>query len=346
MKITCLLLVALIASSQAVPASSPSICDFYATATGMTTNTLLTTIVTNAVTAVVGDANLKFFFDGTIATTTNFTSPANAAKLTTLIQHLVQFFAMPGVLNCTIDATIGPYAGNPNMVQVHARFPITVAQFTLFNNYVIGAATALGVTGPDAVRIRILLDSTRYVICNNEAACNPGSICDKYAIALGISANSLLTTIVNGVVTAALGSTQKRFFDGSIAGTTNFTDPNQVAKLNTLVLHFVQFLAQAGVLTCTDTTVGVYQGKAMRLAHQFLPIHLADFNQFNGLVLTVLGGLGVTPTDQAAILTVLQSTQVDICNQPDCVATPTPKAGVSVFGSLILLLAALIVLFS
>jgi hypothetical protein len=332
MKVSILLIVAIVGCAVAAPVpSSPSICDKYVNAQN-NGNAVIGAIVDQTITNIVGSA-LKRFFDGSIPGTTNFVG--NATALNILKTHLVQFFGQAALLNCT-DGSIGAYQGNPDMAAVHQKFQISLADSNLFNQLLISAAAAVGVDAGDADKVRIMLGTVRYQICNTGSTCNPGSFCDKYSIALNLTNNGLVGAVVDGTVGLVTTNSLKKFFDGSIPGTVNFLDPNNAAALATLRLHLIQFFGQQGVLDCTDQSIGAYVGKTMKDAHAKLPITLADFNLFNANVISVMKGAGVAQADLDAAQKILDSTKGDICNQPDC----NPAA--TLFFSAFLLFAALL----
>jgi hypothetical protein len=293
-------------------------------------------IVDQTITNIAG-SSLKRFFDGSIAGTTNFLGNATAAGI--LKAHLAQFFGQAALLNCT-DNSVPAYQGNPNMQAVHAKFQISLADSILFNQLLISAAASVGVNAADADKVRIMLSSVRYDICNTGNTCNPGSICDKYSIALNNTNNGLLGAVVDGTVGKVTTNSLKRFFDGSIAGTINYLDPNNGAALTALRTNLINFFGQAGVLDCTDGSVGAYTGRGMKEAHAKLPIALADFNQFNTDLLDVMKAAGVAQADLDATLKVLLTTKGDICNQADC--GPAVKV---IFSAFLLFAALLVTLF-
>ena len=59
----------------------------------------------------------------------------------------------------------------------------------------------------------------------------------------------------------------------------------------------------------------------MKAVHAKMPITPYFFDEFNNALIGVLAGAGVTSEDQAAVMTVLQSTKADICNTNCVVAT-------------------------
>jgi hypothetical protein len=137
----------------------------------------------------------------------------------------------------------------------------------------------------------------------------------------------LVSTVVTGTVGAALASDLKQFFDGTTPkGSTNFTDPSNMNRYNTLALHLIEFFGAA--LGCTDGTILAYGGNPnMKAVHANMPITPHFFNEFNQALIGVLAGAGVTPDDQDAVLAVLESTKADICNT-DCAAmTSTSTTG-------------------
>jgi len=95
----------------------------------------------------------------------------------------------------------------------------------------------------------------------------------------------------------------------------NFTVPGTVYQ-NTLVLHLVQFFFAA--LGCTDNTTGAYQGATLPNSHSFMAINNAAFGYFEAAVGGVLTKAGVTATDLAGAVTILETTRASICNQADC----------------------------
>jgi hypothetical protein len=110
------------------------------------------------------------------------------------------------------------------------------------------------------------------------------------------------------------------FFDGHIpAGSTNFTDPANGAKLGALAGGLVAFFGTA--LGCTDSGFPTYTGGDMKTVHSAMPIGLKEFNTFNGALLSVLRTAGMSQPDLDAVNAVLQSTKGDICNQADCKPT-------------------------
>jgi truncated hemoglobin YjbI len=273
----------------------------------------MNTVINNTVFNVVANPVLTPFFNGVSGPVDYLTNATARAQLT---QGLVEFFGDVFALNCT-DGTVLPYTG-PGMVDAHDSMAISRPVFTNFNDEVIQTGGELGVVDADLDRILIILNTQRAQICNSGAECATPSLCDKYSILLFLTNEQLLTVIVNETVIDVVGSSLLRFFDGSIRPP-SFVDPANAALLATLELHLVQFFAQANILGCTDNSIGGYQGNPdMKAVHAPFPIFLADFNLFNNLLVAVLARKGVDAADQATVLTVLESTKGDICNQADC----------------------------
>jgi len=147
------------------------------------------------------------------------------------------------------------------------------------------------------------------------------TFCQKYATALMINHNQLVTTVINSTVLMLVAPTSpdKGFFDGTIpAGSTNFL-ANQI-RFNRLFTNLVTFFGAA--LGCTDGTIGIYEGQPdMRVTHQNMPISPIHFNFFVDTVVSVLAGAGVDMTDQATARGLLNSFRGSICNQNDCFPT-------------------------
>jgi len=183
--------------------------------------------------------------------------------------------------------------------------------------------TGAGVTQEDGAIVRAVLESLSTAICNDKDSCK-NSICDRYSRALNYTNKQLVTAVVSGTFNAAIdpNSGIRVFFNGSARGSSDF-EHNDVIR-SKLVDDLVAFFGAA--LGCTDKTVAAYTGNpSMKEVHQDLPINLNAFNIFNGALLGVLKGAGVSEPDRNAVNGILQSLKGDICNQPDCVgASPTP----------------------
>jgi len=153
------------------------------------------------------------------------------------------------------------------------------------------------------------------------------SFCDKYRKALNVTGNTLITNVILGVFgnITTPGSPIKQFFDGTIINfpgglLINFTIPGTTYQ-NTLVLHLVQFFFAA--LGCTDNTTGAYQGATLPNSHSFMAINNAAFGYFEAAVGGVLTKAGVSATDLAGAVTILETTRASICNQADCFPATT-----------------------
>jgi len=333
--------------------NAQSICTKYSTALNINNSALVTGLVLATFGNITAPASpLLHFFDGTII---NF--PGNmmidfrvaGAPQATLVQHLVQFFG--AALGCA-DGSIGTYAG-ATMPASHMFMNISNSQFNYFKAALGGVGAGNGVQPADLTAVNTVLETTRSGVCN-QPDCS--TICNRYSGALGVSNYGLVSTVVSGVFAnvSSAGSPLLHFFDGT---TVNFPGNMMIdfrvagTSQTTLVAHLIQFFGAA--LGCDDGTIGTYAGATMSASHSFMTINNANFNYFNQVVLGVMGGAGVTPADQTAVLGVLETTRVSICNQADCVAmtsapatsaNPTTKAAGSLFAPMIALLAALLAL--
>jgi hypothetical protein len=176
------------------------------------------------------------------------------------------------------------------------------------------------------------------------------SFCDKYAGILGVTQAQLVGTVVDGAVGKFLDASGpfnlRRFFDGSIPKTVNFTA--DTAKYTALRTHLIEFFELA--LGCTGAPA--YSGVPLTVAHKNLPLARADWEKFNYAIIEVLRGAGVTPADQSAALSLLTSVKCDntiapgsSCNQePACQCSTVSPATVAV-ASVGLIAAALFALF-
>ena len=148
--------VILFATIYGASAQTGHICNYYSTALNISNSDLMTTLVNQLVGVALGSP-LAIYFNGTKpAGSTNFAT--NTAAATTLVNHLVQFFAMPVAFNCT-DGTIGAYEGRTDMAAVHQPMQIGMAESTAFNDALIGVLASNGVTQADQTATRTLLNS-------------------------------------------------------------------------------------------------------------------------------------------------------------------------------------------
>lgn len=130
--------------------------------------------------------------------------------------------------------------------------PISVADFNKFNDLFILALSELGVDTTDRTLIRSVLDSFASAIVN------PTYICPKYARALGVTQQGLMTTVVGAVVTKEVSDPAiVGFFNGTLPpGSTNFltSKPDFDRLAGNLVAFF------GAPLGCTDPAFPKYTG--------------------------------------------------------------------------------------
>jgi len=136
----------------------------------------------------------------------------------------------------------------------------------------------------------------------------PPTLCEKYAAILNFTHKQLITAVVSGTEAKLLQDPITRpYFDGTRpTGSVNF--PQNAGALGVLTTNLITFFGAA--LGCSDGTIGSYAGRPLDVVHRPMGINDTVFNQFNTLLLQVTAGAGVTPQDNAAILTVL------VCNEP------------------------------
>jgi len=246
---------------------------------------------------------VKKYFDGTKPqNSVNFTDPKNGAQLTTLSDHLIQFFGQQGVLSCT-DPTYPAYQGNSNMGAVHSQMGINNAEFDFFNKGLLGVMADNGVSSADRSSVLAVLETTRAGIVvpsstgtvTGNPSTNPSTtsttpatsvstgmatssgsatgvttggaptFCSKYAQMLGITQQALVGSVVDGTVgkVTAPSSINKKYFDGTKPpSSTDFTNPLNNAKLGALRLSLIAFFGQAGVLGCNEIGFPKYVGPA------------------------------------------------------------------------------------
>jgi hypothetical protein len=160
----------LLIGTQAPPLTTGGVtpqtfCQKYASALMLTHLQLVTIVINNTVNLLVAPTSPdRPFFDGTVpAGSINFLLPANSIRFNRLFTNLVTFFGAG--LGCT-DGTIGIYEGQPDMRVVHASMPITPVVFNFFVDTVVGVLAGAGVDTTDQGAARILLNSFRSSICN------------------------------------------------------------------------------------------------------------------------------------------------------------------------------------
>jgi len=107
---------------------------------------------------------------------------------------------------------------------------------------------------------------------------------------------------------------------------TDFTAANNAQRLSALTLSLINFFGSA--LGCTDGTILLYTGGSMKAVHATMGVTTQAFDLFNKFLLEVTAGAGVSSTDNAAILAVLETTRADITgsNPPSPGPGPAPVA--------------------
>jgi len=295
----------------------PTLCDKYSSALQMPNElTFTNTVFGGILNSLMKDSSTARYFDGTFpAGSVNYTQTPNNNNYNNLVGHLGQFFAQPGALNCT-DGTVSPYT-RANMTFVHRNMPIGITQFNSFNKQAIAFLASAGVTAADQASVLALLQSFKPQICN-QPDCFPDqypnpSICTKYAIALSLTDYDLVDFVVVSVLANITNndniSPLRHFFDGSIPGTRNFfTD---TAAYNVLHLHLTQFFGAA--LGCQAKNYPAYAGRSLKAAHSNLPIARMDFDLFNQILIDILANAGVSDSDRATVLSVLNNTAPAVC---------------------------------
>lgn len=321
-------LVLLFVCFLAFSSADPTLCDKYK---GNSTGAALLNTVVGATFASVTTPGTptKRYFDGTFPwgnLITNYTDPSNSAQLNILVNHLVEFFGLPSVLNCT-DGSTGAYTGR-SLTDAHSLLPIGNTAFNSFNNALIQVLNSSGVVPADLAAIAGVLESTRSQVCN-QADCFPTpptqSICDRYSNALGLVDQDMVSYIVAGVIANVTAATSPilKYFNGA-TGLTDYTNPANSAQLTVLTQHLVEFFGMPGVLSCSAANYPAYTGRTLQAAHMTMQITESDFNYFNAVVLGVATGAGVNATDGAAVAAVLQSTKSQVCTT--CAAATTTTA--------------------
>jgi hypothetical protein len=148
-------------------------------------------------------------------------------------------------------------------------------------------------------------------------------VCDRLCIAGSVSANTLVSQIVDDFVDELLNSAiMAPFFDGSAPGAKNFTDPINSKLLLTLKSHLVEFLADESLMGCTDGSIPAYSGVSLGQAHQNLFIGETDVQVFNTILLDILGNNGFNANEIAAITDRLTILGKGVCNLSECSVPP------------------------
>jgi len=163
-------------------------------------------------------------------------------------------------------------------------------------------------------------------------AVNGQSLCDKYrGMGTGLG---LVETVVNATIGAVVNPANKidGFFNGKLGGT-DFTAPANAAQLNALRSGLDSFFGDSFALNCSDKSIPPYAGANMTVVHAALKIDFFAFFTFNNLLLNVMSGAGVVPTDIMAVAALLDSLRPQVCNQADCTSIcnklVVPGAGTS-----------------
>jgi len=291
---------------------SRTICDRYSALLNINNFQLLTVIVNQTIVGLVTNATTAPYFTGQIpAGSTDYR--ANAAALAELTKDLIEFFG--GALGCN-DATIPRYV-DPGLGPIHQPLRIPQNVFDAFNQILVGVCATNGVNSTDLATILMVLNSLQGVIVFNPnmvpsmtPAMMSGSVCDRYSAILRANDHDVVYAIVNRTVYKVVANpVTVPFFNGQRpANAVNFLiDPVAVANL---IEQLVQFFGQA--LGCTDGTIAPFSGRNMLNVHRNMGLTLNEFNTFNNLVLLSMKEYGVTQTDLALVMTVLQGLENDI----------------------------------
>jgi len=199
------------------------------------------------------------------------------------------------------------------MDEAHRRLSIDYFSHAQFNRIVVSVLAGAGVEREDLVAAAKLLDSLRPSICL-QPDCK--SICNTYSIPTIMDNVDLVGAVVDGTVRAALKSPNLvQFFNGvTPPGSIDYT--KDTVSFAILRNHLIEFFGAA--LTCTDRTIGIYNGRSLKDAHRIMGINLATFKEFNNAVTSVMTAAGVKVSDVAIVASVLESTRCDICTARDC----------------------------
>jgi len=173
-----------------------NLCDKYSIALNLVEYDLVNTVVmgvfANITAAVSPPSTLLRFFNGSTGSL-NFLDPSNVAALDTLVAHLNQFFG--AALGCSA-ANFPTYAGQ-TLTAAHAALPITLPDFNLFNQVVIGVMRSAGVSETDLSTVLTLLDGTQSQVCTDCAVASTsaaGASSSTAAAAASSSTSSSSTT--------------------------------------------------------------------------------------------------------------------------------------------------------
>jgi len=265
----------------------------------ISTNELVTAVVINTFNALIVNGDTNPFFTGiTPPGSTDFTT--NNQALQGLAGGLVAFFG--GALGCE-DDTVPAYNNSRSINQIHINMGISDRVFDTFNFLLVGTMKSMGVSEDDGNTVAGLLETFREDIVQRPTFCN------RYSKALKVSNQQLLKTVVDATVAKVVVDpvTRPYFVGEQPRGSTDFTsDTTALASLEDGV---IQFFAQRDVLGCSDGTIPKYSGGGLDAIHQRLLISNAAFDHFNGHLLDVLRGAGVTEDDVRNVSIILESTR-------------------------------------
>eukprot|EP01125_Pyxidicula_operculata_P005547 TRINITY_DN1956_c1_g1_i2.p1 TRINITY_DN1956_c1_g1~~TRINITY_DN1956_c1_g1_i2.p1 ORF type:complete len:1275 (+),score=178.99 TRINITY_DN1956_c1_g1_i2:1243-5067(+) len=302
--------------------ANKTVCEKYADlATGGDQEALLNAVMDATFSQIANDVVINQYFSG-VAPSGSYPYLSDPKAALYLRTHLVQFFA--SALGCNNAEPILHYLGRNNLVLTHANMGITKQVFDRFNYLVIKAAESLSVSLEDRNVIWGYLNSTENQICgNNGCPPVPDTLCEKYSKALSLSNYQLIEAVVNGTIArlVAADAPTKKYFDGSKpTGSTNYL--TNTGALNNLRASLVAFFGQQGILGCSDYGFPLYKGRTLSKSHigdsstPSLRITGSDFNYFNDQIIFVLNASGVTPSDQASVKALLDSTYPQVVDEP------------------------------
>jgi len=299
----------------ALAVNCATICDTYSAGNG---SALISAVVDATVGLALDPANnIKKYFDGTIAGSTNFTG--NAVAYAGLRTNLISFFG--SALGCS-DGSIPAYTGG-DITKFHTALNIDFPAYFTFNNALLSVLVSSKVAAADVTAVATVLDTLRANCCTNALDCF--SICNKLITPGLLNASALITSVVNATVNAAVASPiLLPYFTGAIGNHGDFTG----ARLPTLFQHLIQFFG--GALGCSDGTIGKYTGQSLLDAHAGMNVSLLAFNTFNAALMGVIGtAIAPGTPDYNAIYTLLNGTKDQVCTAPDCGTVSTSGASSS-----------------
>jgi hypothetical protein len=223
---------------------------------------------------------------------------------------------------CT-DNTISAYVPTSgDLAAVHQPLLIDGFATAKFNELLLGVMKGAGVNNTDLAAVAGILysDPVRFAVCKTgDPSCT--TFCANFTLPGITSGSALMTSVVNGSITAALGVPfLKRYFDGTKpAGSTNFL--TDTVAFTGLFNHLVEFFGFA--LGCNDGSIPAYSGSNMKVAHMGMGINTTEFNAFRDAVAGVAGAAGVPMAGQNFIKMVIDTTRLDIVEVNDTVSTTT-----------------------